>query len=177
MKAMYLWAAAVLGLPAHGLCGQALHYCATREYVAIADPQDYEGATLWVGSLPSTDDEPIISKTRLAGQVRALACGDTHIYVRQKSAVLAAEWRAQTLEAGPITIGWGQIPRAKLERYGRIRPGRMYTLPNMAFSLALTKAKHDSFDDELNALFLVGPRAESLMFSRRYLTITVDCSG
>jgi hypothetical protein len=149
------------------------HFCATHRYVA-ASAASSNGPRLWVADLED-QQTPRVRELLLQRLPRELACGEEAVFVRADPEVLLVELKPDALGAvaGPA---WGSVQRARRHAAGQLRPGNVYELPDSPFVLAFTKARRGQGDtlDETRALFLVGPRRETLLFSVRYMVVTVE---
>ncbi len=148
-------------------------FCATRRYAA-ASAESSSGPTLWVAEFEA-EHPPRVRQVRVPQLPRELACGDGAVYLRTETAVSVADLGVEdlVLQSGP---NWSAVQRARKHVAGKLRPGYVHQLPDPAFVLAFTKARrgHGDTSDETRALFLVGPRRETLVFSVRDMVLVLD---
>jgi hypothetical protein len=151
----------------------AARFCATERYAAISALSS-RGATLWVVQLEA-DHDPGIRQVLLSALAKDLVCADGTAYLRTKSSTWATDLSSPDLS---MSVGpeWPRVERSRKHAAGKLRPGQVYQLPDSAFALAFARARSGDGDDrdETRALFLVGPRRETLVFSVRYVVITLD---
>jgi hypothetical protein len=167
------WSAAIaLGLVFAGgaQCDPPPQFCATDRYVAVS----IQGRGLWVIELASGNHAGPRQR-ELEGVPLEMACAGEAVYVRTSTGVWAFDLTSADL-APSTGSAWRSGKRSKNHVAGSLKPGDMYKLPASSFRLAFARARLATPDDqeELMALFLVGPKGETLLFTLRYATITLD---
>jgi hypothetical protein len=104
-----------------------------------------------------------------------MACGDGTVYLKYDNSTKSVDLKSSDLEISP-GIEWRQIKRNRKHTAGKLKAGKIYQLPKQRFKLALTKATGKIAGDphEMQALFLVSPQTETLVFSLYIVQITLD---
>jgi hypothetical protein len=147
-------------------------YCGSSRYAA-ASAESSGGPRLWVVDLEA--EEPRVRVVALERLPRELVCGIDAVYLRGDATTSVVELEKEPL--APVSgANWQGVERPKGHLGGRLRAGRVYELPDPAFVFALTKARRGHGDtlDETRALFLVGPKRETLIFSVRHMVVVVQ---
>jgi hypothetical protein len=147
-------------------------YCGSSRYAA-ASAGTSGGPRLWVVDLAS--EEPRVREVTLERLPKELVCGVDAVYLRGDTTTSVVDLERESL--APVSgANWRGLERPKGHLGGRLRAGQVYELPDPAFVFAFTKARrgHGDTFDETRALFLVGPKRETLIFSVRHMVVVVQ---